>query len=53
MVAVIALLSASVGWRISEHGQQAFVDGLAAKYRASTAQGERYVRGLVQKVKFQ
>jgi class 3 adenylate cyclase len=53
VVAVVALLATGLGWRISEQGQKAFVDGLAAKYRATTVQGERYVRGLVQKVKFQ
>jgi hypothetical protein len=53
VVAVLALLATSVAWRISEHGQEAFVDGLAAKYRATSVQGERYVRGLVQKAKFQ
>jgi hypothetical protein len=51
--AVVLLLGGGVTWRISEHGQAAFVDGLAATYRATTAQGERYVRGLVQRVKFQ
>ncbi len=35
-----------MGWRISQHGQEAFVDGLASKYRETTVQGERYVRGL-------
>jgi hypothetical protein len=52
MVAVFTLLASGVGWRISAQGQEAFMDGLAAKYRATTAQGERYVRGLVQRVKF-
>jgi hypothetical protein len=53
VAAVFVLLGSGVGWRVSEHGKAAFVDGLAAKYRATTAQGERYVRGLVQKAKFQ
>ena len=53
VAAVLTLLVTGIGWRISEQGQQAFVDGLAAKYRATTAHGERYVRGLVQKAKFQ
>jgi hypothetical protein len=52
MVAMVTLLASGVAWRISEEGQQAFMRGLAAKYRATTAEGERYVRGLVQKVKF-
>jgi hypothetical protein len=50
---VLVLLATGIGWRISEHGKAAFVNDLAAKYRATTAQGERYVRGLVQKAKFQ
>lgn len=50
---VFVLLATGTGWRISEHGKAAFVNDLAAKYRATTAQGERYVRGLVQKAKFQ
>ena len=50
---VFVLLATGIGWRISEHGKAAFVNDLAAKYRATTAQGERYVRGLVQKAKFQ
>jgi hypothetical protein len=53
VAAVFVLLGSGVGWRVSEHGKAAFVDSLAAKYRATTAQGERYVRGLVQKAKFQ
>jgi hypothetical protein len=53
VAAVFTLLASGIGWRISEHGKAAFFDGLAAKYRATTAQGERYVRGLVQKAKFQ
>jgi hypothetical protein len=53
VAAVFALLATSVAWGISQHGKEAFVDGLAAKYRATTVQGERYVRGLVQKAKFQ
>jgi hypothetical protein len=53
VAAAVMLLAGGVAWRVSEQGQDAFVNGLAAKYRATTAQGERYVRGLVQKVKFQ
>jgi hypothetical protein len=53
VAAAIALLAAGVGLRISEQGQDAFMDGVAAKYRNTAAQGERYMRGLVQKVKFQ
>ena len=50
---VFGLLGTSVAWGISQHGKEAFVDGLAAKYRATTVHGERYVRALVQKAKFQ
>jgi hypothetical protein len=53
VAAVITLLAGSVAWRISEQGQEAFVEVLSAKYRATTAHGERYVRNLVQKVKTQ
>jgi len=53
LAAVFALLGSGIAWRISQDGQQAFVEGIAAKYRASAAQGERYVRVIVQKVKFQ
>lgn len=53
VTAVVALLATGIGWRIAAHGKDAFVADLAAKYRATTVQGERYVRGLVQKAKFQ
>ena len=53
VAAVVVLLATGIGWRVSVHGKEAFVADLAAKYRATTVQGERYVRGLVQKVKFQ
>jgi hypothetical protein len=29
------------------------MDGVAAKYRDTAAQGQRYMRGLAQKVRFQ
>jgi hypothetical protein len=53
VAAVFALLGTSVAWGISQHGKAAFVNSLAAKYRATTVQGERYVRALVQKAKLQ
>jgi hypothetical protein len=53
VAAVFALLGTSVAWGISQHGKAAFVSSLAAKYRATTVQGERYVRALVQKAKLQ
>jgi hypothetical protein len=53
VLAVLALVAGGAAWRVSQHGQEAFVSGLAAKYRATTVQGERYVRALAQKVGFQ
>jgi hypothetical protein len=53
VAATIAIVAAGVAHRISDQGQDAFMDGMAAKYRSTAAQGERYMRGLVQKVKFQ
>lgn len=53
VAAVFTLVGCGIGARISAQGQEAFVDNLAAKYRDTTVQGERYVRGLVQRVKFQ
>ncbi len=50
VMAIVALVAASVGYRISQQGQEAFLDSMTAKYRDGTAQGQRYVRGLVQKV---
>jgi len=51
--AVVLLLSSGIGWRVSQQGKEAFLDDLAARYRATTVHGERYVRGLVEKAKFQ
>ena len=53
VAAALALVAAGVGYRVSEQGQEAFMDGIAAKYHDTAAQGERYVRGLARKVKFQ
>jgi hypothetical protein len=53
VVTVFALLGGSVLWRISVQGQEAFMEALAAQYRASAVQGERYVRSLAQKVGLQ
>jgi hypothetical protein len=53
VAAVFALVAAGVSWRVSEQGQDAFVEAMATKYHDTTAQGQRYMRGLVQKVKFQ
>ena len=50
--AVLVLLAAGVAGRVSKVGQESFVEGMLAAYRDTAAQGEKYVRGLVQKVKF-
>lgn len=51
VMAIVALVAAGAGYRISQQGQEAFLDSMTAKYRDGTAQGQRYVRGLVQKVR--
>jgi class 3 adenylate cyclase len=51
-LAVIALLGAGIAVRIAEEGQQRFIDRVAAKYRDTTAQGERYLRVLTEKLRF-
>jgi hypothetical protein len=51
--AAIALVAAGVGLRMSEQGQEAFINSVAAKYRDTAAQSGRYMRGLVQRVKLQ
>jgi class 3 adenylate cyclase len=52
LAAVILLVGAGVGVRIAAEGQDKFLDGVAAKYRDTAAQGRSYVEALVQKVKF-
>lgn len=52
-VAVVALVGAAVAFRISVDGQQKFVDGMAAKYRQTIAQGEAVLRGLLEKAQWQ
>jgi hypothetical protein len=52
VAAAVAILASGVGYRMSEQGKEAFMDSVAATYRDTAAQGQRYVRGLVQKVKF-
>jgi len=52
VAAAIALVGAGAGVRISVEGQQRFVDRMETKYRDTAAQGERYLRGLVEKVRF-
>jgi len=50
--AVLILLAGGVAGRVSRVGEQTFVEGMLAAYRDTAAQGEKYVRSLVQKVKF-
>jgi len=50
--ALVVLLAAGVAGRVSKVGQESFVEGMLAAYRDTAAQGEKYVRSLVQKVKF-
>ncbi len=52
LLAVIVLVGAGIGARISAEGQQRFLDRMAAKYDATAKQGKAYVQGLVGKVKF-
>ena len=52
LAAVILLVGAGVGARIAAEGQDKFLDGVAAKYRDTAAQGRSYVEALVQKVRF-
>jgi class 3 adenylate cyclase len=51
-VVFVAVIGAGVAVRVSAVGQQAFVQDMLARYHQTTAQGQRYVRGLVEKVKF-
>lgn len=51
-VLVVALMGAGTAVRIAEEGQESFVDRMAAKYRDTAAQGERYLRALADKVSF-
>lgn len=51
VAAALALLAAGIGARISEEGQEGFMNGVMDKYRDVAAHGERQVRGLAQKVK--
>lgn len=53
IAAVFALVCAGVGWRISVQGQEAFMDSLAAKYRAGVVQAERHARSLAQRMGLQ
>jgi len=51
-VAAIAIVGAGVAARVAEEGRENFVYGVVTKYRDTAAQGQRYVRGLVEKVRF-
>ena len=52
IAAFLAVIGAGVAVRVSAVGQEAFVEDMLAKYHQTTAQGQRYFRGLVQKVRF-
>jgi hypothetical protein len=52
LAAFIAVVGAGVALRVSAVGQEAFVEDMLAKYHQTTAQGQRYFRGLVEKVRF-
>jgi class 3 adenylate cyclase len=47
LAAVVLLVGAGIGWRISVEGQQKFMDRMAAKAKNAAAQGERTLRGWV------
>jgi class 3 adenylate cyclase len=51
-LAAIVLVGAGVGARIAAEGQDKFLNGMAAKYRDTAAQGRSYVQDLVRKAKF-
>jgi hypothetical protein len=51
VAAVIVFLGAGVGARISAEGEEAFMEAMAAKYRATAVQGQRYWQSLVARVK--
>jgi len=52
VAAAIMLVGAGVGARIAAEGQDRFLNGMNAKYRAAAAQGKSYVEALVRKAKF-
>jgi class 3 adenylate cyclase len=52
VVAVVALVGAGIGWRISTQGREVFMDAVAAKYRSTAAQGQSYFRELMKRAKF-
>ena len=52
VAAAIILVGAGVGARIATEGQDRFLNGMNAKYRAAAAQGKSYMDALVRKAKF-
>jgi class 3 adenylate cyclase len=52
VLAALVLVGAGVAARINAEGQERFLAGMHAKYRAATAQGKTYVEALVRKAKF-
>lgn len=47
LAAVVLLVGAGIGWRISVEGQQRFMDRMAAKAKYTATQAERTLRGWV------
>jgi class 3 adenylate cyclase len=52
VTSVVVLLGAGIGARIALHGQQAFVDEMAAKYHSTAARGQGYWRTLLERARF-
>jgi class 3 adenylate cyclase len=50
--AFIGLIGAGVAMRVSAVGQEAFVEDMVSRYHQTTAKGQRYFKGLVERVKF-
>ena len=53
VAAVIGILATGVAVRISAEGHRKFVDGVVVKFRHTTAQGEQYLRGLIETIPWQ
>src|SRR2546422_7426055 len=53
VAAVIGLIGAGVAARVSAEGHQKFMDGAVVKIRQAIAVGERYLGGVIEKVRWQ
>ena len=53
VAAVIGLVGAGVAARVSAEGHQKFVDGAVVKIRGAIAAGERYLGGVIERVRWQ